>query len=179
MKISARTMAAAEKAAARQNMSVDKWADQALAKAARGRQSDIEALLRDIAQKIDQIAERQSLGEKANEQLAAAVDEIGASFGQVRKTSGRVFEQVRSRTGSAVSDMAEKAMDVIGQVSKSATELAGSLAHKPDIADETAKETRELAKPRRQRSTKKVGARAAKKSTTTARRRKPSSKRKA
>lgn len=177
MKISAKTMAAVEKAAANQNMSVDTWADRVLAKAARGKQSDIEAQLRDITRKIDEIADRQSFSEKANEQLAATVDEIGASFSQMRKTTSRVFDQVRDRTGSAVSEMAGKAMDVIGQVSKSATELAGNLSTKTDVADEAATKP---VKPQRPRPVKKSGTgRAGARSKTTTRRRTPSSKRKA
>jgi hypothetical protein len=188
MNISDKTMAAVEKAAAKEKMSVDNWADRALARAAAlGKKSNVESLLGDISRKLDDIAERQSFGEKANEQLAAAVSDLGTSFEQIKKRTGRVFDQMRSRTGSTVSDIAEKARDVIGQVSRSATELAGSLAQKTggdaekaggetqktDGKTEKAATAKEAAKPRQRGSAKKPRARSSKK--TTARRRTPTS----
>jgi hypothetical protein len=128
MKISAKTMAAARKAAAKQNLSVDRWADTVLAKAAAPRQqTNVEALLHDISRKIDEIADRQSFGEKANEQIAAAVDEIGLSFKKMKKRTGYALGTARTKAGTAVGEMTGKALEAIGQMSKSATGFAGSL----------------------------------------------------
>lgn len=129
MKISARTLEAARKAAAKQNMTLDNWADKALARAASSRQQpDLEAMLRKISRKIDQIADRQTVGEKANAQLAVALEELGSSYDQVKKTTGRAFTIVRAKTGTAVGEMAEKAREAIGHMTKTATGLAETLS---------------------------------------------------
>jgi len=155
MKISAKTLEAARKAAAKQNMTLDSWADKALARAASSRQpADVEAMLRKISRKIDQIADRQSVGEKANAQVAAALEDLGSSYDQVKKTTGRAFNLVRTRTGTAVGEMAEKAMEAFGHMTKSATELAETLAPKSaeDAAAEPVppapKKSKSAAKPR-------------------------------
>jgi len=154
MKISAKTMAAVKKAAAAEQMTVDAWAEEALARAAMlGSRSDMEAVLGNISRKLDEIAERQTFGERANEQLATAVKELGTSFDQIKKRTGSVIDQVRSRTGSAVSEIAEKAREVISQVSRTTTELAGSLGPKASVEEAKVEEAAapKPATPRRER----------------------------
>lgn len=76
MKISAKTLNAATKVAAKYGISVDKWADQVLAEAAAsaGRPSTIDAQLREISNKIDRLSERQRTGDQLTEFAAKARD---------------------------------------------------------------------------------------------------------
>jgi len=128
MKISAKTLKAASRAAEARGMSLDRWADEVLAAAAAsGHPSRIEAHLREISEKIDRIADRQSLGEKASEQLAGAVQEMGSSYRRVRESAGQVMSEAESRTSSAVEEMTARARDLIDRASKSASELFGTL----------------------------------------------------
>ena len=167
MKISAKTMAAVKRAAADQQMTVDAWAEKALARAAvLGNQSDMEAVLGDISRKLNEIAERQTFVERTNEQLATAVKELGTSFDQIKKRTGSVIDQVRSRTGSAVSEIAERAKDVIGQVSRTTTDLAGSLGPKATVEDAKVEEAAEPqpATPRKRKAVTKRRTKAGEKS---------------
>jgi len=141
MKISAKTLKAASRAAEARGMSLDRWADQALAAAAAsGDPSGIEAQLREISEKIDRIADRQSLGERASEQLAGAVQEIGTSYKRVRESAGQVMSEAESRTSSAVEEMTARARDLIDRASKSASELFGTLVPRtgPEAGSATA-----------------------------------------
>jgi hypothetical protein len=137
LKISASTLAAAKKIAKEQGMTLDAWAEQVLANAVSANQpSTIDALLKGISGRIDQIVDRQNLGEKVNEQLAAAVKEASSSYEQVKKTTGHFLGDVGAKTSSAVEEMAGKARDLIGQVNKSAADLAERLS--PHAGDEAA-----------------------------------------
>jgi hypothetical protein len=142
MKISAKTLKAASRAAEARGMSLDRWADEVLAAAAAtsGHPSRIDAQLREISEKIDRIADRQSLGERASEQLAGAVQEMGASYQRVRESAGQVMGEAESRTSSAVEEMTAKARDLIDRASKSAGELFGTLVPRTGPEAESATE---------------------------------------
>lgn len=125
MKISAKTLSAARKAAAKQNMTLDDWANEVLAAAAApNRLAGMEAMLADISRKIDDLVERKSFGENANEHLSGAVSEIGSSLKQASMTTGMAFDKVRTKAGIAVGEIADKALEVIGQLNKPVIEPA-------------------------------------------------------
>ena len=130
MKISAKTLKAARKAASDQGVSLDNWADAVLAHAASevDHQANVGALLREISSKVDQIADRQSLGERANEQLAATIRDIGSTFQRATKRTRKVLGEVGTRTSSAVGDMAGKALEAIGQMTRPAADASATPA---------------------------------------------------
>lgn len=140
MKISAKTLKAASRAAQARGMSLDRWADEVLAAAAAtpDQPSRIEAQLREISEKLDRVADRQSLGERASEQLAGAVQEMGESYKRVRESAGQVMSEAESRTSSAVEEMTAKARDLIDRASKSASELFGTLVPRGEREAESA-----------------------------------------
>lgn len=139
MKISAKTLNAAKRAAKARGMTLDKWADQALAEAAAAADhpSNIEAGLREISEKIDRLADRQSLGEKANEQLAGAVQELGASYQRARESAGQMMTDAETKASSAAEELASKARELLARASRSANELVGSFKSMTDGAEET------------------------------------------
>jgi hypothetical protein len=133
MKISESTLKAAQKAAEEKGMSLDEWADKALAEAASSQQpAFIESLLKEMSRKIDSIAESRHLGEKASDQIGAAFGEIGASLQRIRKTTERVLDKVRTQTGSAVGEVADKARDAFDQVGKTASGLVSPITTSKD-----------------------------------------------
>ena len=142
MKISTKTLNAARKAAKARGMSLEDWAEQVLARAAAAPQQppDIEAHLREISRKIDLIADRQNLGERASEQLAGAVQEMGASYKRARDSAGQVLSEAGTKTSSAAEEMAARARELIGRARKMTTELVGSLTTHAEREDETADE---------------------------------------
>jgi len=164
MKISAKTLNAASKAAKARGMSLDKWAEQILAEAAAGARqpSNIEARLREISKKLDRLADRQGLGEKANEQLAGAVRELGASYNRARKSTKRAMSEAETRASSTAEDLTTKASELLERVRKSAGDLLGpTQAPSGEERESTVKPTKPAAKPNRSRakkSTKSVGA---------------------
>lgn len=128
VKISKKTLVAARKAAEEQGMNLDTWADKVLAAAASKQTSDVATLLREISAKVDQISNRQTLAERANEQLAAAIQEVGKSYAVVRRTTGQFLGDVAERTTSAIDEVREKTRELIGQVSRPATDAEESAA---------------------------------------------------
>jgi hypothetical protein len=142
VKISAKTLNAARKAAEARGMSLDKWAEQVLAEAAVApdRSSNIDARLREISAKIDRLADRQSLGERASEQLAGAVQELGESYKRTRKSAGQIMSEAETRASSTAEDFAARARELIAAASKTATDLVGSLTSKVGDGRESAAE---------------------------------------
>lgn len=114
MKISKKTLAAAQKAADDQGVSLDTWAEKVLASAAAAHRSpDALTLLGEISDKIDQIANRQGLAEKANEQLTVAIEEAGKSYAQVRRTTGQFLGDVMTKTSSALEEVRGRTQELI------------------------------------------------------------------
>ena len=155
VKISKKTLAAAHKAANAQGMSLDTWADKVLAAAAASNQSsDVAALLREISAKIDQISSQQSLAERANEQLAATIHELGKSYAVVRRTTGQFLGDVATRTSTAIDEVREKTRELIGQVNWPATDATEGPAaasevkgSEPSADPPPAKRRRSIRKP--------------------------------
>jgi len=148
MKISAKTLAAARRAAKAHGMSLDSWAEQVLAEAAAtsDQPSKIEVQLREISQQIDRIAARQHLGERASEQLAGAAEEMGASFKRVRESTGQALSEAESRASSAAEQMTARARELIERASKSASELFGTLMSRTEHESEADNETAEASR---------------------------------
>jgi hypothetical protein len=145
LKISAKTLAAAKKAAKEQGVSLDAWAEQVLANAVSANQpSTIDGLLKNISGRIDQIVDRQNLGQMVNEQLSLAIKEASSSYEQAKKATGQILGDVGTKTSAAVEEMAGKARELIGQVNKSATDLAERLSShsEPEIAAPPARRRR-------------------------------------
>ena len=129
MKLSTRTLKAAQKAAEEQGMTVDEWADKVLSRAASAEQAPkIEDMLREISRKVDQIVEDRHVGDKVSDQVGSAIEEIGASFQRIRKTTGRVFEKVRTQASTAVGEVAGKATEAFGHAGQSASGLVTPVA---------------------------------------------------
>jgi len=176
MKISAKTLNAAKKAAEARGMTLDKWADQVLAEAAAGagRPVNIEARLREISKKIDQLADRQSLGEKATEQLAGAVQDMGASYSRARKTAELAMSEAGARASSTAEDLSARAGEFLERLRKSASDFLGPGAFTTDAEEEsTAKPKTRAASAKPKRSS---AAKATKSAGTTRRRTSSSSK---
>jgi hypothetical protein len=155
VKISKKTLAAARKAANAQGVSLDTWADKVLAAAAASNQSsDVAALLREISAKIDRISSQQSLAERANEQLAATIHELGKSYAVVRRTTGQFLGDVATRTSTAIDEVRERTRDLIGQVNWPAPDAAEEPAAanevkraEPSAEPPPAKRRRSIRKP--------------------------------
>jgi hypothetical protein len=166
MKISAKTLQAARRAAKARGMSLDSWAEKVLAEAAAtsDQPSKIEVQLREISEKIDRVADRQRLGERASEQLAGAVDEMGASFKRAREGTGQALSEAESRASSAAEQMTARARELIEGASKSASELFGTLMSRTEPESETdakrstVKPSRAQRQSRASRGTKSAGA---------------------
>ena len=137
MKLSTRTLKAAQKAAEEQGMTVDEWADKVLSRAASAKQAPkIEDMLREISRKVDQIVEHRHVGDKVSDQVGSAIEEIGASFQRIRKTTGRVFDKVRTQASTAVGEVAGKATGAFDKAGKSA---AGVVTPVPASSAKTSK----------------------------------------
>jgi hypothetical protein len=134
-------------------MSLDNWAERVLAAAAAApdQASNIEAQLREISAKIDLIAHRQSLSEKAGEQFAGAVEEMGASYKRARESTGQVLSEAESRASSAVEEMTARGRELIDRASKSASEFFGTFISGAESESETTAEPKKV-KPARTRS---------------------------
>jgi len=126
VKISKKTLAAAQKAADDQGVSLDTWAEKVLAAAAAAQRSpDYLKLLRDMSGKIDQIANRQGLAERANEQLTVAIQEAGKSYAQMRRTTGHFLGEIVTKTSSALEEVRGKTQELItGQPSDEPAQAA-------------------------------------------------------
>lgn len=125
--LSRRTITAAQKAAASEGKALDEWADEVLATAAgASKPRTVEAILRDISRKVDQIIERQGLGERINEQVTSAAHELGKSLGNVGKKTRDVFGKVRTRTNTAVEVVAERARGTVDQRAKPESSIGRS-----------------------------------------------------
>ncbi len=166
MKISAKTLNAAKKAAEARGMSLDKWADQVLAEAATGsgRPVNIEARLREILKKIDQLADRQSLGEKATEQLASAVQEMGASYNRARKSAELAMNEAGARASSTAEDLSTRAGEFLERLRKSASDFLGPGAFTTDAEEEkesTTKPKKRAASGKPKRSSTRKGTKSA------------------
>jgi hypothetical protein len=134
VKISDKTLRAAEKAAKERGKTLDAWVEEVLSAAASARPSGIEARLQKISEKLDRIADRQSLGEMAADRLSAALQDLESVFRRGRKGAGQIFEKAEARTSSAAGEVAEKVRELIGR----ATEFAATFAPRRDDASQDA-----------------------------------------
>lgn len=151
MKISAKTLAAARRAAKARGMTLDSWAEEALTSAAAARRQplDIEARLRKISKKLDQIAERQGLSERTSERLTDAVQEMGAAYNRARESAGRVLSQGQTRASSVADEWTAKARELLESARRSASDFVGPIGLPTDGEGDSAGEP-----PRRKRARK-------------------------
>lgn len=129
MKISAKTLEAARKAAKARGMTLDSWAEQVLASAAAspGQPPDIKAELRTISKKIDLLAERQGLSERASEQLTDAVQAMGASYKGAQERAGRVLSEAETWASSAAEELTVKARELLERARSLASDFLGPI----------------------------------------------------